>query len=163
MKKYQILMMMRNKPGIMSKVTGLFSKRGFNIDGITCGVCEDKEYFRITITVIGDKEFVEQVKKQVAKLIDVKQVEILDDENVVKRELALIKVKSNFKTRIEITNIVDIYRAKIIDLSHEALIIEITGDSNKVEGLINVMDKFGILEVTRTGISAMHRTEIIKL
>jgi acetolactate synthase-1/3 small subunit len=157
MKKHQILMMMRDRPGILSKVTGLFSKRGFNIDGITCGVSEDKEYFRMTITVIGDKDFVEQVKKQVAKLIDVKEVEILTEENVVKRELALIKVNSNSVNRLEIIKIVEIYRAKIIDISHEALIIELTGDSNKVEGLIGVMDKFGILEVTRTGISAMHR------
>lgn len=157
MKKHQILMMMRDRPGILSKVTGLFSKRGFNIDGITCGVSEDKEYFRMTITVIGDESFVEQVRKQVAKLIDVKQVEILDEKNVVKRELALIKVKSDSETRLEVIKIVEIYRAKIIDISHEALIIELTGDSNKVEGLISVMDKFGILEVTRTGISAMHR------
>jgi len=157
MKKHQILMMMRDRPGILSKVTGLFSKRGFNIDGITCGVSEDKEYFRMTITVIGDESFVEQVRKQVAKLIDVKQVEILDEKNVVKRELALIKVNSDSKTRLEVIKIVEIYRAKIIDISHEALIIELTGDSNKVEGLISVMDKFGILEVTRTGISAMHR------
>jgi len=157
MKKHQILMMMRDRPGILSKVTGLFSKRGFNIDGITCGVSEDKEYFRMTITVIGDESFVEQVRKQVAKLIDVKQVEILDEKNVVKRELALIKVNSDSETRLEVIKIVEIYRAKIIDISHEALIIELTGDSNKVEGLISVMDKFGILEVTRTGISAMHR------
>jgi acetolactate synthase I/III small subunit len=157
MKKHQILMMMRDRPGILSKVTGLFSKRGFNIDGITCGVSEDKEYFRMTITVIGDESFVEQVRKQAAKLIDVKQVEILDEKNVVKRELALIKVKSDSENRLEVMKIVEIYRAKIIDISHEALIIELTGDSNKVEGLIGVMDKFGILEVTRTGISAMHR------
>jgi len=157
MKKYQILMMMRNRPGIMSKVTGLFSKRGFNIDGITCGVCENNDYFRVTITIIGDREFVEQVKKQVSKLIDVKKVEILGQDDVVRRELALIKVGSNSETRLEIIKIVEIYRAKIIDISHKSLIIELTGDSNKVEGLIDVMDKFGILEVTRTGISAMHR------
>jgi acetolactate synthase-1/3 small subunit len=157
MKKHQILMMMKDRPGILSKVTGLFSKRGFNIDGITCGVSEDKEYFRMTITIIGDRDFVEQVRKQVAKLIDVKEVEILGEENVVKRELTLLKVNSNSENRLEIIKIAEIYRAKIIDISHEALIIELTGDSNKVEGLISVMDKFGILEVTRTGISAMHR------
>jgi len=157
MKKYQILVIMRNRPGILSKVSGLFSKRGFNIDGITCGVSEKNEYFRMTITVIGDESFVEQVRKQVAKLIDVIKVQILDEKNVVKRELALIKVKSDSETRLEIIKIVEIYRAKIIDVSHEALIIELTGDSNKVEGLIGVMDKFGILEAARTGISAMHR------
>lgn len=157
MKKYQILVIMRNRPGILSKVSGLFSKRGFNIDGITCGVSEKKEHFRMTITVIGDESFVEQVKRQVAKLIDVIKVQILDEKSIVKRELALIKVKSDSENRLEIIKIVEIYRAKIIDISHEALIIELTGDSNKVEGLIGVMDKFGILESARTGISAMHR------
>ena len=131
MKKHQILMMMKDRPGILSKVTGLFSKRGFNIDGITCGVSEDKEYFRMTITIIGDRDFVEQVRKQVAKLIDVKEVEILGEENVVKRELTLLKVNSNSENRLEIIKIAEIYRAKIIDISHEALIIELTGDSNK--------------------------------
>ena len=157
MKRYQILVIMRHRSGILSKVSGLFSKRGFNIDGISCGGSEKTGYFRMTITVIGDRKFVEQVRKQVAKLIDVIRVQIFDDDSAVKRELALIKIKFNSENRLEIIKVVEIYRAKIIDMSYETLIIELTGDLNKIEGFIGVMNKFGILEIARTGINAMHR------
>jgi len=157
MKKYQVMIVMKNVPGIMQRVLGLFSKRGYNIEGITAGVSEDKDFFRITTSVYGNKDEIEQVEKQVEKLVDVKKVIVFDDENTIKRELIFIKVQVSNENRAKIMDLVNIYRAKIIDVSTDTFIIELTGENSKVESFINLIDNFGILEISRTGVTAMHR------
>jgi len=157
MKEYQVLVMMKDIPGVLSKISGLFSKRGFNINGITSGVSEKDGFFRMTISVIGNKQIIEQIKKQVGKLVDVVDVKIFEPSNTIKKELMLVKVKYDNNNRLEIIQLADIYKGKISDVSHTTMIIEIIGDNQKIEGFLELFKRFEVLEVARTGITAMHR------
>lgn len=159
MREYQVLVIMKDIPGVLSKISGLFSKRGFNINGITSGVSERDGFFRMTISVIGNKKIIEQIKKQVGKLVDVVEVQIFDKARTIKRELILVKIKTDFKTRSELIEVADIFKGKIIDISHESLIIELIGDLDKIDGFLKLVQKFEVLEISRTGITAMHRGE----
>ncbi|MGC9517957.1 MAG: acetolactate synthase small subunit [Methanomicrobiales archaeon] len=147
-----------NKPGVLQRVSGLFTRRGFNIDSITVGTSEQEGLARMTIISRGDDKVLEQITKQLNKLIDVIKVRDLDHDTTVKRELCLIKVNSpTEKIRSEVIQYAGIFRGRIVDVSPETLTIEITGDSDKIDTLIDLVKAFGIKELSRTGITAMSR------
>ncbi len=148
-----------NQPGVMIRVAGLFSRRGYNIESIAVGRSEDPALSRIIIVVDAeDDQVVEQIEKQLYKLIDVVKVNDLPPGEAVERELALIKVNAGSQNRSEVLQIVDIFRAKIVDVSSRAVVVEITGGIEKVEALIALLKPFGIREIVRTGQIAILRT-----
>ena len=141
----------------MSRIAGLFSRRGYNIESITAGVTADPRYTRITIVTSGDDEILDQIEKQVAKLVDVRDVKELKPEESVYRELALIKVRATAKERLGVIAIADIFRAEVKDTSSESLMIELTGNSNKIDAFIDLLGGYEILELARTGIVGLGR------
>lgn len=157
MPKHTLSVLVENHPGVLSRVAGLFSRRGFNIDSLAVGVTENPDVSRITIVVDGDDYIVEQVSKQLNKLIDIIKIKKLEDKESVKRELALLKVSANTSTRSEIMNIVEIFRAKIVDVSKSTLTIEVAGAGDKVAALEDMLRPFGIKEIVRTGTIAIER------
>lgn len=157
MPKHTLSVLVENHPGVLSRVAGLFSRRGFNIDSLAVGITENPEVSRITIVVDGDEYTVEQVSKQLNKLIDVIKIKQLEKADSVSRELALIKVAANATTRSEIVQIVEIFRAKIVDVSKSTLTIEISGGTDKVAALEDMLKQFGIKEIVRTGTIAIER------
>lgn len=157
--KYILSVLVKNSSGVLSRVSGLFSRRGYNIDSLTVGRTENKEISRMTITLNGDIDVLEQVVKQLNKLEDVIRVVNLKESNSVYRELVLIKVKADAEKRASINEIVKIFRCKIIDVSVDTLTIELTGDGNKVSALIKLMEEYGIEELVRTGVTALQRGE----
>ena len=160
--KYVLGVLVDNHPGVLSKVSGLFSRRGFNIDSLAVGVTENPEISRITIVVDGDEYIVGQVTKQLNKLINVIKVAIISEDSI-SRELALIKVKATPATRNQIVDIVNIFRAKVVDVNRNSIIVEITGDSKKIAALEEMLDDFGIMEMVRTGTISMDRgTKMVK-
>ena len=152
-----IQLLVDNTSGVLSRISGLFSRRGYNIDSITAGVTADPRFTRITIVTSGDDDILEQIEKQVAKLIDVRDVKVLKPGESVYRELALIKVKCNATERQSVISMADIFRAKIIDVGKESLIIEMTGDQEKINAFLSLLDGFEILELARTGIAGLGR------
>ncbi|MFO7311970.1 MAG: acetolactate synthase small subunit [Bacillota bacterium] len=156
-REHTLSVLVENRPGVLSRVAGLFSRRGFNIESIVVGTTEDRRYSRMTIVVVGDEGEVEQVTKQLHKLIDVIKISELSPHEMVERELALIKVAADRSTRSEILQIVDIFRASVIDVSERSLVIEVTGDTDKVKAMIDLLRPFGIKELVRTGRVAMTR------
>ena len=157
MKRHVLSVLVENQSGVLSRVSGLFSRRGYNIDSLSVGETEDPKVSRMTIVVRGDDHILEQIKKQLNKLIDVIKVVELDPEQSVFRELALIKVKTNMTTRASVIEIVDIFRANIVDVAADTLTVEITGDEAKIEAFIALMDSYGIAEIVRTGLTALQR------
>lgn len=155
--KHTIAVLVENSPGVLIRVAGLFSRRGFNIESMAIGVTENQKISRMTIGVEGDHKVLEQIEKQLNKLINVLKVFDIAPDDSVSRELALIKVNSEPNRRAQILQIVDIFRAKVVDVGKRSMIIEITGDSEKVEALIQLVEEFGIKEVVRTGKIAMER------
>ncbi|NLJ40497.1 MAG: acetolactate synthase small subunit [Clostridiales bacterium] len=154
--KYILGVLVENHPGVLSKVSGLFSRRGFNIYSLAVGMTEDPGISRITIVVEGDEYIVEQVAKQLNKLIDVIRVSNMDRESLT-RELALIKVRATPKTRHEIIEIINIFRAQVVDIAKDHLTAEITGDSEKITALEDMLKGYGISEMVRTGAIAIDR------
>lgn len=153
-----ISIIVEHKPGVLYNVSNLFRCRGFNIDNISVGPAEEIGLARMTIMVRGDDRTIEQVTKQLNKLIDVIKVTRLNPENIVTRELALIKVNApNTKSRSDIINYADIFRARVVDVSSESLMMELTGTSDKIDAFISLMKPFGVKEVARTGITALSR------
>lgn len=146
-----------NTSGVLSRISGLFSRRGYNIESITAGVTADPRYTRITIVTSGDDEILDQIEKQVAKLVDVRDIKELKPNESVYRELALIKVKVSADRRQGVISVVDIFRAKIVDVSKDSLIIELTGNQEKIEAFIDLLDGYEILELARTGIAGLGR------
>jgi acetolactate synthase-1/3 small subunit len=157
MAKHTLSVLVENHAGVLSRVAGLFSRRGFNIESLAVGVTENPEISRMTIVVDGDDYTVEQVSKQLNKLIDVIKLKKLDEKDSVSRELALIKVAATASTRAEIVQLVEIFRAKIVDVSKNTLTIEISGDTKKVSALEELLRQFGIKEIVRTGTIAIER------
>jgi acetolactate synthase-1/3 small subunit len=156
-KRHHILVIVKNSPGAFSRISGLFTQRGYNMESITAGKSEKEGYSRITIEVINGCEMLDQIQKQLYKIIEVEKVKIFEDSSVL-REHMLMKVKTDHSSRSDIIEIANIYRAKILNVTTDNLIIELTGDMAKIEGFITVMSDFGIVEIARTGISAMSRT-----
>jgi acetolactate synthase-1/3 small subunit len=153
-----IAALVENKPGVLHSVANMFRRRGFNIESITVGHTEQKGLTRMTITVNGDEKTLEQIVKQMNKLIDVVKVASLEPENIVTRELALIKVNvPDTKTRSDIINCVEVFRGRVVDVSSETLTIEITGAPDKIDAFLNLMKTYGIMELARTGITALSR------
>ncbi len=164
MAKHILSVLVENHAGVLSRVAGLFSRRGFNIDSLAVGITENPEVSRMTIVVDGDEHTVEQVSKQLNKLIDVIKIKRLDKHESISRELALIKVSANAATRSEIVQLVEIFRAKIVDVSKSTLTIEASGSEDKVSALEDLLKPFGIREVVRTGTIAIERgNRIIKV
>jgi len=159
MEKHVLSALVKNSSGVLSRVSGLFSRRGYNIDSLTVGRTEDPSISRMTITLMGDDSVLEQVKKQLNKLEDVVRVIDFKANESVYRELVLIKVKANAKNRAAINETVKIFRSKIIDLSTDTLTIELTGDEEKISALISLMEEYGIEELVRTGVTALQRGE----
>ena len=157
--KYVLSVLVKNSSGVLSRVSGLFSRRGYNIDSLTVGRTEKKSISRMTIALTGDKDVLEQVIKQLNKLEDVIRVINLKVNSSVYRELVLIKVRADAEKRASINEIVKIFRCKIIDLSVETLTIELTGDERKISALIKLMEEYGIEELVRTGVTALERGE----
>lgn len=151
MVKHTLSVLVENKFGVLARVAGLFSGRGFNIDSLTVGETQDSSISRMTIVVHGDDAVLEQVTKQLNKLIDVIKVQDFQDKYYVGTELALIKVYASSKNRSEILQIVDIFDGKIMDVTEKSAIIEITGISDKIDSFINLLRPFGIKEMARTG------------
>ncbi len=154
-KVFQLLV--DNTSGVLSRISGLFSRRGYNIESITAGVTADPRFTRITIVTSGDDEILDQIEKQVSKLVDVRDVKELKPDNSVYRELALIKVRTDNEQRQGVIAVADIFRAKIIDVASDSLIVELTGNQAKIEAFINLLDGYEILELARTGIAGLGR------
>ena len=146
-----------NNSGALSRISGLFTRRGYNIDSITAGVTADSRFTRITIVSSGDEIILSQIEKQIAKLEDVIVVKVLKPEESVYRELILVKIRANAQQRSEIVSIADIFRAKIVDAERESLVIELTGPQSKLEAFLQLLDGYEILELARTGIAGLSR------
>ena len=149
MERYTLSVLVENNPGVLSRVVGLFSRRGFNIHSLSVGTTQDPQVSRITIEVNGDAQIVEQVSKQLSKIMEVIKIKTLRDSEIVKRGLSLVKVKV-----IEITNV---FRAKIVDISPNTLTIELTGHNTKLNAFIDLVEPYGIEEIARTGMTALER------
>ena len=146
-----------NTTGVLSRISGLFSRRGYSIDSITAGVTADPRFTRITIVASGDELILSQIEKQVRKLEDVIQIKVLKPEESVYRELIMIKVRANAAERAEIISVADIFRAKIVDVETGSLMSELTGNQSKLEAFLNLLDGYEILELARTGITGLSR------
>jgi len=158
--KHTLVALVEDKPGVLTRMASLFRRRGFNIDSIAVGHSELPDLSRMTIVVSGSANILEQVRKQLSKVVDVVKVVDVTGDNITVRELALIKVRATSTTRSEIIEIVDIFRANIVDVASDSLTIEITGDEDKVDSLLNLLRSFGIKEVSRTGRIAMLRGSV---
>ena len=155
--KHILVAVVEDKPGVLTRVASLFRRRGFNIQSLAVGHSEQPGLSRMTIVVSGDSAVVEQVRKQLDKLINVIRVSNITEEAIVARELSLIKVRATTSTRNEIIQIVDVFRANIVDVASDSLTVEVTGDENKVSSLFELLRGFGIKEVARTGVIALTR------
>ena len=160
-KRYVIAALVENKYGVLARVSGLFMRRGFNIDSLTVGETDDPAYSRITITLHGDEFIRAQLINQLGKLYNVKFVEELDQTQSVERELMLIKVKNSPENRSEVMAAAEIYRAKIIDYNPHTLCVEVTGEPAKINAFIEVLKPLGIIELCRTGVVALERNDSI--
>lgn len=157
MERFEIACLVDNSAGVLTRVSSMFTRRGFNINSLTVGTTEDPDYSRITISVNGDEEIRSQCIKQLKKLYNVKEVREMVPEERVSRELALIKLKNTPETRPEIVNATNIFRCNIIDFSPNTLCVEITGEPSKINAFIKVVEPYGILEMCRTGVVALQR------
>ncbi|HIE51816.1 MAG TPA: acetolactate synthase small subunit [Armatimonadetes bacterium] len=149
--RHTISVLVENRPGVLARVAGLFRRRGFNIESLAVSTTQDPQTSRMTIVVLGDKQVLEQINKQLFKLVDVIAVNDHTGEKVVSRELGLIKVRAEAADRSEIMQIVDIFRAQIVDVGEKEVVVEVTGDREKIDALMYLLAKFGILEMARTG------------
>lgn len=157
MRKQVFSLLVKNNAGLLSRVAGLFSRRGYNIDSITSGQTMDKHITRITVVATGDEQILTQIKKQLAKLEDVLDIRVLAEGASVYRELILVKVAANASQRSEIVSVADIFRAKIVDVELDSLMLEMTGDQSKVEAFLDLLSGYKILELARTGITGLSR------
>ncbi len=157
MKKRVLSLLVDNTSGVLSRVAGLFSRRGYNIDSLTVGETADPRYSRMTVVVSGDELILDQITKQLAKLIDVVDIKILEGENSVSRELVLVKVRVDAQERQSIITIANVFRGNIIDVGSDSLIIELTGQQSKIDAFIQLLEGYEILELARTGITGLSR------
>ncbi len=157
MKTQVFSLLVNNNTGLLSRVAGLFSRRGYNIDSITSGTTMNKSLTLITVVATGDTQVLSQIEKQLAKLEDVVDIKILEDGKSVCRELIMVKIKANAAQRAEVVSVADIFRAKIVDVETESLMLEMTGNRSKVEAFLNLMSGYEILELARTGITGLSR------
>ena len=157
MKTQVFSLLVKNNTGLLSRVAGLFSRRGYNIDSITSGTTMNKSLTLITVVATGDTRVLSQIEKQLAKLEDVVDIKILEDGKSVCRELIMVKIKANAAQRAEVISVADIFRAKIVDVEKESLMLEMTGNRSKVEAFLNLLSGYEILELARTGLTGLSR------
>ncbi|MCR8843853.1 acetolactate synthase small subunit [Paenibacillus sp. SC116] len=160
MTRHTIAVIVNDQPGVLQRVSGLFGRRGFNIESITVGASEEPGLSRMVIVTTADEQMLEQVEKQLYKIIDVIKVLNLSSQEMVARELALIKVKAEPNMRPEILGVVETFRASIIDIGPSTLVVQVLGESSKIEAMIELMEPYGIREISRTGVTAMIRGSI---
>ncbi len=157
MRKQIFSLLVRNNTGLLSRVAGLFSRRGYSIDSITAGTTMDERFSRLTVVASGDEQILQQIEKQLQKLEDVVDIKILADGESVCRELIMIKIRANASQRAEIISVADIFRAKIVDVEPESLMLEMTGTQSKVEAFIGLLEGYEVLELARTGLTGLSR------
>lgn len=157
MQKKVFQLLVNNTSGVLSRISGLFARRGYNVESITAGVTADSRITRITIVASGDDEILEQIEKQVSKLEDVRNIKELKPEKSVYRELIMVKVRASAEQRQGVISVADIFRAKIIDIAPESLMIELTGNQQKIDAFIGLLEGYEILELARTGIAGLGR------
>ena len=155
--RHVLSVLVANNSGVLGRITGLFSRRGYNIDSLSVGTTEDARYSRITVSLQGDERVIEQIQKQVAKLVDVLDVVELTSDRSIYRELCFIKVEADAGKRSEIFNIAGVFRANIIDVTLQTITVEMTGDLVKIEAFIELMKPYGILKIVRTGLAGIDR------
>ena len=155
--RYTVGVLVDNEPGVLSRVSGLFFRRGFNIDSLAVGTTQDPEVSRITIVVKGDEPKIEQLVQQLYKLICVQKVQVMKQRNSVERQLLLVKVKADVSEREGLMRLVDIFKAKVLDVNKNSMVLQITGDNDKVDALMSLLEDYGILELVRTGVVALER------
>jgi acetolactate synthase-1/3 small subunit len=146
-----------NNPGVLSRVAGLFSRRGYNIDSITSGASTNPKYTQITVVATGDEMILSQIEKQVRKLEDVRTVTLFREGECVARELIMVKVSVKSSQRAEVVALTDIFRANVVDVCVDTMIVELTGNCRKLDGFLNLLDGYEVLEIVRTGITALPR------
>lgn len=157
MVRHVLSVLVENHPGVLRRVSGLFSRRGYNIDSLVVSSTEDSEMSRMTITVMGDENVIDQVTKQLTKLIEVVKVEDITEKPMVNRQLLLIKVRANSENIMDIITLVEPYKVRISDISKETLILEATEENEKIESIIEILKPFGIIELIKTGSVALVR------
>lgn len=150
-------LLMDNTPGVLSRIAGLFTRRGYNIESITAGVTADPRYTRMTVVSYGDHDVLEQIEKQIRKLEDVRDIKRLRDSESVFRELIMVKIRANAQQREAVNAVVSIFRASIVDVGKDSLTIMLTGDQDKLDALINLLEDYEILELARTGLTGLSR------
>ncbi|MCL2462615.1 MAG: acetolactate synthase small subunit [Defluviitaleaceae bacterium] len=155
--KHVLSILVDNQPGVLRRITGLFSRRGYNIDSLSVGETENPLYSRITVAVHGDSLIIDQIRKQVSKVIDVAEVIDLPPDTSIYREIALIKITATTETRADLAGIVNIFRGNVIDVAPRSITVEITGGKSKIDAFIELMRTYGILELARTGLTALPR------
>ena len=157
MQKRILSLLVDNTAGVLSRISGLFSRRGYNIDSLSVGVTADERYSRMTVVCSGDELILEQIPKQLAKLVDVRDIKVLEPDNSVSRELVLVKVTAKPEQREAIISIANIFRANVIDVAKESLVIELTGSKSKLGAFVKLLEDYEILELARTGITGLSR------
>ncbi len=156
-KRYTLAILVNNHPGVLMRVVSLFSRRGYNINSLSVGETENEQFSRITIVVNGDRAVVEQIKKQVSKLYDVKRVYEMTSNKSLQRELVMVKVQTRHDNRSEVIELAEIFKAKIIDVTASTVTLEMTGSLDKIKSFLDLMLPYGIVEMARTGITALER------
>jgi len=159
MNKKVLSVLVDNTSGVLNRVAGLFSRRGYNIDSLTVGETENPKYSRMTIVVTGDDDILEQIVKQITKLEDIRRVDVLEPSDSVTRELILVKIKAEPAQRQQVISITEIFRANIVDVAKDSLMIEITGSQSKLKAFLSLVEDYEILELVRTGITGLARGE----
>ncbi len=157
MKRRVLSLLVENNPGVVSHISGLFSRRGYNIDSFSSGVTENPLYTRITIVACGEEEILEQIEKQLAKLEDVVDIKTLEPNYSVTRELILVKIRAKDTERQPIINVTEIFHGKIVDVTHDSMVIELTGQQAKLTRFLDLLSGYEILELARTGITGLSR------
>ena len=157
MRKQVLSLLVENNPGVTSHISGLFSRRGYNIDSFSSGVTADPRYTRITIVTSGDEQILEQIEKQLAKLEDVVDIKQLETGSSVTRELILVKIKAKDTERQPILNVSEIFHGKVVDVTHDSMVIELTGHQDKLDAFLDLLSGYEIMELARTGITGLSR------
>ena len=155
--RHVLSILVANNAGVLGRITGLFSRRGYNIDSLSVGTTEDPRYSRITVSLFGDERVMEQIQKQVAKLVDVLDVVELIPESAIYRELCFIKIEAESSMRSEVFSVAGVFKAKVVDITLGTITVEMIGDQAKIEAFIELMKPYGILEIVRTGLTAIAR------
>lgn len=157
MKQIIVSLLVDNNPGVLARVAGLFSRRNYNIETISAGRTNDERFTRITVCVGGDDQILEQIRNQIAKLEEVRKINILEDKSSVCRELLMVKVLAGKREKQDLIAIADVFRAKIVDVSKNTLMMELTGNQNKLDAFMNILEDYEILELVRTGVTGLSR------